>query len=265
MKTKRLLMMMAIAVMMAGCHSASKNKVAEAGQDAREEATGPVAEQMTVSDGRLQYGQHDYRFDDGLTLDGDQPAADAAQQVATLTFTHFPASIAEFEALQQHLLGRSMAGSLALNLLAYEMYRRDRETGEQCIRLCNTETNASSSLRTLKEKFSTKRYDADDRDTYHQPYLVASFLDGATQQSKYQPTKPYTMRFHWSVNPNVKQHERSDMLYGYIYHLYAERNVGNRCDASVLVPDEGDMILVNNCPNFYFAVPNIQRWEDCLE
>jgi len=223
----------------------------------------PAAPTAVLNGNTLTYGDHSYTFTDGLTLQNGLPAKTAGQK-ATLTFTHFPATVDEFKALQAQLMGKSMAGALALNILAYEMFRRDRAVGEECLKLCNIDVNASETIGMLRQKLSTNRYDPNDNDTYHQPFLAASFLDGATQDSKYQPNYPYVMSFTWNTNPNIKQHERSNTYYGYIYHLNVVRN-GKPTDASVLVPDEEELVLAHNTPNYYVMLPDIKTWEDTLK
>lgn len=213
----------------------------------------------------LHYGDHLYTLDDGLRLDGDLPSR-AEGQVCTVTFTHFPATVKEFRDLYDQLMGTSYGGVLALNVMAYEMYRRDRAMGEEAIRLVNTPTNATTTIGTLAQKFPKVRGDENDNDSYHQPYLVAAFLEGATHDNKYQPAYPYVLRFRWSTNPYVTQHEYSNMLYGYIYNLVALRNGENECAVSVLSDEDNPLLLkVSNCPSFYYAVPNIRRWDDTLK
>ena len=210
----------------------------------------------------MTIGQHSYDFDDTLQLTDRSKAKGGT---ATLTFSHFPDSVEEFQTLQEQLLGTSPAGCLALNLLAYEMFRRNREIGEACIRLCNTPANASATLRMLKEKFSQVRHDASDHDTYHQPYLVASFLKGATQTNGYQPEEPYTLTFYLSDNPNTRQHERSSLLSGFLYRISIRRNGTQEHEATVLVPDGEMVVLAHNTSNFYVAVPPVKKWDDTLK
>lgn len=227
--------------------------------------TSDFSPQPRLEGNTLYYGDHSYTLDDGLRLDGDQPSEDEGQ-MCTVTFTHFPSSIDEFRALQEQFMGNRFGGCLALNVMAYEMYRRDRALGEEAIRLVNTPTNASQTLRTLGQKFPSVRYDENDNDSYHQPYLVAAFLKGATHDNKYQPEYPYVLRFCWNKNPYMKQHEYSNMLYGYIYRLVALRNGENECNAEVLVDEDGSGLLrISNCASFYYAVPNIRHWDDTLK
>lgn len=227
--------------------------------------TSDFSPQPRLEGNTLYYGDHSYTLDDGLRLDGDQPSEDEGQ-MCTVTFTHFPSSIDEFRALQEQFMGNRFGGCLALNVMAYEMYRRDRALGEEAIRLVNTPTNASQTLRTLGQKFPSVRYDENDNDSYHQPYLVAAFLKGATHDNKYQPEYPYVLRFCWNKNPYMKQHEYSNMLYGYIYRLVALRNGENECNAEVLVDeDDSGLLRISNCASFYYAVPNIRHWDDTLK
>jgi len=234
----------------------------EESYEADEADASPV---MRLEGNTLHYGGHRYTLDDGLRLDGDMPAKDEGQ-MCTVSFTHFPDNFQEFQALYDQFLGTSYGGVLALNVMAYEMYRRDRSLGEEAIRLVNTPTNANATIGMLAQKFPKVRGDENDNDSYHQPYLVAAFLKGATHDSNYQPDYPYVLRFRWSTNPYATQHEYSNMLYGYIYNLAALRNGENECAVSVLSDEDNPLLLkVANCPSFYYAVPDIRRWDDTLK
>lgn len=259
----------ALMAVVSACKQGNGNNTGNAEGNADEMATlsneTTAQPTFTLEGNTLHWGDHSYTLDDGLRLDGDLPSSDKSQ-ACTVTFTHFPASLEEFRTLQEQLLGRSFGGTLALNLMAYEMFRRDREAGKEAIKMCNTSANASATINQLGQKFSRTRFDADDHDTYHQPYLIASFLKGATQTNKYQPEYPYELRFQWSANPYSKQHDRSDMSYGYLYRLVTQRNGDKECEASVLLSDdEEDFLQVWNAPSYYYAVPNIKKWDDTLK
>ena len=264
----------ALLMLFAGCKSGKqdKDRLSEdmedeelVDEDTNTQHPTPNTQNARLEGNTFYYGDHSYTLDDGLRLDGDLPS-EAEGQMCTVTFTHFPATIDEFRALQEQLMGNRFGGCLALNVMAYEMYRRDRALGEEAIRMVNTPTNASQTLSTLGQKFSTTRYDENDNDSYHQPYLVAAFLKGATHDNKYQPDYPYVLRFRWSTNPHSKQHEYSNMLYGYVYRLVALRNGENECSADVLVDEDNpELLRISNCPSFYYAVPNIRHWDDTLK
>lgn len=208
--------------------------------------------EVTIDGNTLYYGEHSYTFIE-------------TEDEAMLRFTHFPATVDEFKTLQEKQMGRSKPGALCLNVLAFEMFRRNRRNGETCIKLCNTSTNATTVINMLKQKFSTVRNDPTDTDSYHQGYLMASFLKGATQDNKYQPDEPYELSFYLDDNIYVKQGERNNIYYGYVYHYYCYRNGDQKCTASVLVEDDSDIVLGHNLANFYLAVPSIKTWKDTLK
>jgi hypothetical protein len=106
-------------------------------------------------------------------------------QKGTVEFSRFPATVDEFKQVREKI-GTEPHGVVALQLMAYEMYRRDTKIGEECIKLVNTTTNVNVPISRLKELFGK---DAN----YARPYLVASFLKGAIPENGYNPTKPYTV------------------------------------------------------------------------
>lgn len=214
---------------------------------------------IPILDGNtLTYGDHQYTLEE-INV-GDVPKG-------IITFTHFPASVREFKTLQTQLLGPSQPGVLALNLMAFEMYRRDRTIGQKCIEACNLSVNAKSVINNLKEKFPIQRGEATD--SYQQPYLVATFLAGATQENNYQPDYPYKLEFTYNTSNYKQQGEYSTSFFGKIYHWVTTRAGNKDYDASVIVLDE-DLdddggIRVHGCSNYYLAAPTISGWEDTLK
>ena len=214
---------------------------------------GPKEEDVEAKlDGNtLYYGDYYYTFTETDTK-------------ATLQFSHFPASQKEFELLQKHLLGPSKPGALALTLLSFEMYRRDRNTGSACIRACMESSYAASAISQLSQKFPKNRSDINIGDSYLQPYLIAACLNGATQDNLYQPLRPYKLEIFLDDSSYAKQGERTNVLYGYVYHYYVMRNA-KKCSASVLVPDDEPYVRGHNLSNFTMAVPSIKTWDDTLK
>jgi D-methionine transport system substrate-binding protein len=107
-------------------------------------------------------------------------------QSGTVTFSRFPATVNEFKQVRE-LIGDEPHGAVALQLMAYEMYRRNRSVGQECIILNNTNNNVTMALGRLKELFGN---DAN----YARPYQIAAFLKGATPQNGYNPPQPYTVQ-----------------------------------------------------------------------
>ena len=201
-----------------------------------------------------------------LTYGDNYYVLNETEDITTVTFTHFPATRREFESLQEKLLGKSRPGTLALELMAFEMYRRNRVKGEKCIKLCTLSAQATMAISQLSQKFPEHRGDA-LTDGYMQPYLIASFLVGATEANGYQPDYPYVFSFKYSDSPYDKQAEYSRTYWGTIYYYYTNRNgkTDKSTDASVIVPDDGTYVMVRNCPNYYYSAVPIRTWEDTLK
>ena len=207
---------------------------------------------VPILDGNtLTYGEHQY------TLEEDETTA-------RVVFTHFPATIREFETLQKQLLGESRPGTLALELMAFEMYRRNRTKGEECIKKCTISAQAKSAISNLGQKFPLHRGD-EITDSYQQPYLIASFLKGATESNKFQPDYPYQLDFTLSDSVYDKQGEYSHIYWGSIYYYNTYRNGDKQVKASVIVLDDDPIVMVHNCPSYYFATTTIKSWEDTLK
>ncbi len=122
-----------------------------------------------------------------------------ASATGTVTFTNVPTNYEEFEEVYTKFLGKTPYGTAAMMPMAMAIYGRDRAEGEKCIRLINYPSNVNSVLSQLKEKFGTSQY-APENDSYHQPYLPAAVLEGATPQNAYAPNHPYTVNMRASVN-----------------------------------------------------------------
>ena len=150
-----------------------------------------------------------------------------------------PATLEEFQALQVQI-GATPEGCVMLQLVAMEMYRRDKAVGLECLRLNNTDINLSSVTRRLNELYR-------ENDSYARPYLVSACFMGAKPSNGYNPSKPYTIKVR---KDPTKQDERSQMLKGYVKYiqLYSDgwdthwRNVD-------VVQQKGDAYYrVSNCP-----------------
>ena len=201
---------------------------------------------IPILDGNtLTYGEHEYILDESPTE-------------GTVTFTHFPAPRREFEVLQNQLLGKSQPGTLALCLMSFEMYRRDRSVGQKCIEMCNLSVNAKQVLNNLKVTLPEQRSNTG------QSYLVASYLAGANMTNKYQPDYPYKFKFTYSTSAYDKQGEESLSFGGYVYYWMTTRGGDKDYKASVIKLYDGD-VLVHGCANYYLSAPTISSWEDTLK
>ena len=207
---------------------------------------------VAILDGNtLTYGSHHYTFDETSTK-------------GTVTFTHFPATVREFSAVQDELLGNSKPGALVLEIMAFEMYRRDRTKGQKCIEKCNLAPNAKTVIANLSQRFPDKRDNLTDDS--RQPYLVSAFLKGSTQENGYQPDYPYEITFTESTAEYAKQGEYSISGFGRVYTWETVRGGWRDVSATVLVSDdEYDFVLVNDCAALYSEVPAISDWKDTLK
>lgn len=142
-----------------------------------------------------------------------------AGQEARVSFDRFPASFGEWQVAQAQL-GNSLAGTVALELMAMQLYYYDQEEGEKAIMACNTDSDGKSLIRIIGQKF--KQSLAGKGDDYVQPYLVASYLEGATPENAYHPTLPYeiVVRMH----PQNKPQEGSYSFTGINYYLQINCN-----------------------------------------
>jgi len=154
-----------------------------------------------------------------------------------------PTTLEEFQALQAEM-GTTPEGCIMLQLVAMEMYRRDKNVGTECLRLNNTDTNLSSVTSRLKEIFR-------ENDTYARPYLVSSYFKGAKPSNGYNPDKPYTIQVR--RDPTRPEDERSQMLKGYVKHMQVYSDGYDTPWRGIdVVQQKGDTYYrVSNCPSLY--------------
>ena len=151
-----------------------------------------------------------------------------------------PATLDEFKALQAEL-GTSPEGCIMLQLVAMEMYRRDKEIGRECLSLNNTTTNLTSVTSRLNELYR-------QNDSYARPYLVSSCFKGATPANGYNPNKPYTIEVR--RDPVRPDDQRSQMLRGYVkyFQLYSDGYDTHWRNVDVMKQQGDEYYRVSNCP-----------------
>ena len=169
----------------------------------------------------------------------------------TVTFNRFPATLEEFMQVREQI-GGEPHGAVALQVMAYEMYRRDRAIGTECIKLNNTLNNVNSAISRLKELFGN---DAN----YARPYQMAAFLKGAAPENGYKPAKPYTIEVKVSdVHPYQKSNDyQTEVLYLKIFTQGKDRGYEMVEVLKTLKPDEtskGQYFIVFNCSSLYSQV-----------
>lgn len=115
---------------------------------------------------------------------GIDPSKYVAGQTASVTFSGFPQTLEAFKAVQEKL-GTTPEGAVVLELMAFEIFCHDQNVGKQCLELCNVELNIDRVYRILKDRYDPKY------GSYYNPFLVATFLEGATPMNGYKANKPF--------------------------------------------------------------------------
>lgn len=179
-------------------------------------------------------------------------AADEAEGTTRVSISAIPTTRAAFEQLRTQLGGRP-EGVVALELMAYEMYRHNPDLGRECIALNNTESNVNCVVGRLHELLpaaSTAEGREWKDDGYARPYLVMTFCEGASPENGYTPTLPYTFRIRHS---RVKADEKSQMLHGTVmtYEVYSTGYDTPWREVQVVQPKGSEHYLVSNCPAIY--------------
>ena len=175
-------------------------------------------------------------------------------QSGTITFNRFPTTVEEFKQVREQI-GGEPHGAVALQIMAFEMYRHNRTIGEECIRLNTVVSGVPSPIRRLNELFGKDL-------NYVRPYQMAGFLKGATPANGYSPSKPYTVEVN--VNPGIKHQESGIFQTNVIYlQVSAPGRKSGKVGISVLKtfkpdePSEGKYFIIDSCGDLYFQVEPI--------
>ncbi|MDO4790351.1 MAG: hypothetical protein Q3998_05240 [Porphyromonas sp.] len=177
-------------------------------------------------------------------------------QRASVTFSRFPKSVEEFKEVREKL-GVEPHGAIALQIMAYEMYRRNPEMGMECIRLNNTLSNSgknSSAIRQLSHLFHG--------DNPPRPYQMAAYLKGATHENGYNPTEPYTVEV---MVDKGRRYGYSNDYQTTVLYLYVLTKGKSTPDVLYVLktkkPDEtserGKYFIISNSPGLYSRVREI--------
>lgn len=175
-------------------------------------------------------------------------------QSSRVTFTGIPATLEEFKQVRQ-ILGKEPQGAVALQVMAFEMYRRNRAVGEQALSLNNTSTNYNSTVERLKEMMGKDKF-------YARPYLAAALMDGAKPTNAYTPIFPYCVKIR--VNPASKYQE-SQFLGGTVIYLQIDSEGWdtNWRGVEVVRPEGEQFYVVSNCPAMYTQCKQIKgTWKE---
>lgn len=160
----------------------------------------------------------------------------------SVEFDAFPTTIEEWQEMQKKLGGEPQ-GAVALQVMAFELYRNNRTDGEQALRLNNTPTNYNSTVRRLNEIMGKDQY-------YARPYIAWAMLKGATPENGYTARPPY--KIEMKVDPN-KKYQESQMLKGTVIYLLIDSKGWdtNWRGVEVVKPEGSDYFVVSNCPAMY--------------
>lgn len=170
-----------------------------------------TSHEAVVNGNTLSYGNHTYT----IVSEIDVNTTDFSRPTASVSFSNIPSGYTEFSAVYQKLLGKSLAGTVAMVPMAMEIYARDAATGEKCIKLLCIEGAASEMITELKRKIVPSD-SAPEGDSYIQRYIPAASLKDATPSNSYAPSSPYTVQVTMSPN-GVKP---ADMYGGDVTYMY---------------------------------------------
>ena len=205
-----------------------------------------------ASDQRGNVRQLTYKVDGKL----DMAAPDIDAQSETVTWANFPANLEELRDAQRQI-GNTIGGAVALQLMAFEIYRHDRTEGEEAVQLVNYKTNVQQVLSVISQRYYDSKYSPEE-DLYVQPYIVASFLEGATTANRYTPNEPYRITVYWDRDRQVE--EASVYMGGghlcYVHVVNPNYSTSNR-NVQVIKTSSEAYFLVQNSPSLYTQCPPI--------
>ena len=158
--------------------------------------------------------------------------------VSTVTFNRFPVNVDEWKLVRDQI-GETMPGVVALQIMACELYRRNKAAGTECLKL-NTVSSSQTSYTNLLRTIASSR-----------PYQFAAYLKGASWDNGYNPTKPYTIEVRVAATSSK---EKSNSYQTNIYKLFVKSNGHEMLDGwqpvSVMVtakpgePGEGKYYII---------------------
>lgn len=184
-RTSRMVSLMLMGVALCGSMASCNKLKGEASDASANSATEQVADTENAEEQAVtKKAMPAIKVSENGTISTDYEAG----QEARVTFDRFPVDFEDWKGAQAQL-GHSLAGTVALELMAMQLYYYDQEEGEKALMACNTEVDAKALIRILSQKF--KQELAGKGDNYVQPYLVASYLEGSSPQNAYHPNTPY--------------------------------------------------------------------------
>lgn len=168
---------------------------------------------------------------------------DKVQDEVRISFESFPSTLADWVATEseQHVRPE---GVVLLQLMAFELYHTRTSAGEKAVARNNTSSAYSEVMQQLPEIFGKSK--SDDKQ-YARPYIVYSYLEGATPDNGYAPTTPYTIR----VRERLNSKQWSEMAGGYVYTLEVYSDGYDTPWRAVQVINQGGVWKVFSSPALY--------------
>ena len=154
-----------------------------------------TSHEAVVNGSTLTYGDHTYTINTDLNV----ATTEFQRATAFVTFSNIPSGFTEFSAVYNNLLGKSLAGTIAMVPMAMEIYARDATTGEKCIKLLCSEGTASDMITEVRRKIVPSAVSSTS-DSYIQRYITAALLKDATPSNSYAPSSPYTVQMTMTSN-----------------------------------------------------------------
>ena len=229
--------------------------ISTAASEMKEKSASTISEtpqSVQVNGNTLTYGDHSYTVSGEINFN-DNTTGYRGTPTASVSFTNVPSGYAEFEAVYNGLLGKSVQGTAAMIPMAIELYARDAAVGERCFNLlCNSSPTVNGIIRILKTKLVPSQY-AGENDPYLQRYMAAALLKGAMASNAYTPDMPYTVEMCASAN------KPQNSSYGMVYYVYilAKGWDTEQRQVEVLQPNGEVLYKVFNCPSCYTQCKNI--------
>ena len=246
---KKCICAIAFCVLLCGCDLLGGDPLSGGGYtDKWASLVNETSHDVQLNGNTLTYGDHTYTLDGEISYDF-QPGYYDPQVTATVQFSNIPSGYTEFKAVYENLLGKSLAGTVAMVPMAMEIYARKPSTGEKCLLLlCKDASCVDGITRELKRKFPQKR--EDESDEYCQRYLPAALLEGAVYDNAYAPNEPYTVEMGAAA---TQPQEAKLTPYGTVYYTYIFADAWDTSSrgVDVFLPKGQEYFKVQNCPGCY--------------
>lgn len=144
---------------------------------------------VVVNGNTVSYGDHRY----SVVCELDPASREFKLPTAAVSFSNFPSSDVEFAAVYESLLGKSLAGTVAMVPMAIELFARDAEMGRRGFELlCSDAAIAARVVERLQARLSLS-HDVHEEGCSCQRYMAAALLKGASDTNGYLPENPYTV------------------------------------------------------------------------